>query len=429
MSLLYVRPAAVLCLALILMLPGRIDLSSVKVPLLLLAALAVWMLVQLVPLPPSLWTNLPGREVAARGAEILQIAQPWRPLSLSPDLTLNSLASLAVPLTALVGFAAIDSDDRRRLLPVLLAITVASTLFAVGQLSGGASSPFYLYQVTNDDAAVGLFANRNHQAALLVLAFPMLALWAAEEARDRRSRQARYWAAGSFALFAVPMILVTGSRAGFLLGVLAIFWSCFQFLGERSARRPGRGGTNWKLPVVLLGSTLTIGALFTYLAVSRAQALLRLAHFQEVEIRFENFPVLMRMAGDLFPFGSGFGTFDPTFRTYEPLQSLSPRYLNQAHNDLLELAITGGLPALLLLAGFAAWWLASSLKAFRVHNRASRTAAYARLGSIMILLLLLASLVDYPLRVPFMSVVLAIACGWLGQGQARPVRGAPETAA
>lgn len=417
-SLLYVRPGAILCLALILMIPGRIDLAPVKIPLWLLGALALWMIVQLIPLPPELWTSLPGRDLAAQGAQALGTAQPWRPLSLSPDLTLNSLASLVVPLTALIGFAAIDVDSRRRLLPILLLLTLASSLFSIAQISGGAGSPFYLYRITNTDAAVGLFANRNHQAALLAMTFPMLALWAAHATRDRRALQARSWMAGSFALFLVPMILVTGSRAGFLLGGLALIWSCFQFVKERAAEVGPRGTLGWKLAAAGLAAALGVGALFTYFAFSRAQTLLRLAHFQEVESRFENLPVFMRMIGDLFPFGSGFGSFDPVFRTYEPIASLSPRYLNQAHNDLVELAITGGLPALLLLLGFLGWWLVSSARVFRARGRPSRTAAYGRLGSAMILLLMLASLVDYPLRVPLMMTVFAIACGWLGQKRA-----------
>jgi hypothetical protein len=40
----------------------------------------------------------------------------------------------------------------------------------------------------------------------------------------------------------------------------------------------------------------------------------------------------------------------------------------------------------------------------------------------MIFLLLLWSLVDYPLRVPVISALLAIACGWLGSARSEARR-------
>jgi O-antigen ligase len=209
------------------------------------------------------------------------------------------------------------------------------------------------------------------------------------------------------------MMLVTGSRAGLLLGGAAAAWAAFQHIKDRRVQR-GQRGTGWKLPVTALSVLLAVGGVFTYVSFSRAQALQRVLNEADFELRLQVFPVLLRMARDMFPFGSGFGTFDPVYRIYEPYGMLSPRYLNQAHNDLLELAITGGLPALLLLLIFMAWWAFASVRAFRAWNRPSRTSAFARLGSAMVLLLCAWSLVDYPLRVPILAAVLAIACGWLG---------------
>jgi hypothetical protein len=412
-SLLYLRPAAILCLAAILIVPGRIDWGIIRIPLLLLGALTLWILVQLVPLPPSLWTNLPGREVIVQGAAALGMDQPWRPISLTPGLTLNSLAATAVPFTALIGFAALDDDGRRLLLPVLICAALVSALFGIAQISGGSGSPFYFYSVTNDDAAVGLFSNRNHQAAFLALTFPMLALWAAQAGADPAARRARVAIAGSFAIFLIPMILVTGSRAGLLAGAGAAGWACFQYLMDLRGRRGG-GGIGWKLPLASLTVLVGVAGLFSFVAFSRAQALQRLLAEGNGDLRLQVFPVLVQMAKDFCLVGSGFGSFDPVYRIYEPAQQLSPAYLNQAHDDLMELIITGGLPALILLLLFLAWWLRASIRAFRSWRTRSSSAAVARLGSLIIFLLMAWSLVDYPLRVPTMSAILAIACGWLG---------------
>src|SRR5262245_31218571 len=151
-SLLYLRPAAVVALAAILLVPGPVDFKAIRAPFWLLVGLTVWMALQLVPLPPAIWTSLPGRAPVVAGASVIGIEQPWRALSTSPDLTLDSLASMVVPFAALLGMAALDREGRERLLPVLIGIALISALLGIAQISGGATSPFYMYRVTNEDA-------------------------------------------------------------------------------------------------------------------------------------------------------------------------------------------------------------------------------------------------------------------------------------
>ncbi|MEO8137451.1 MAG: hypothetical protein ABI831_26155, partial [Betaproteobacteria bacterium] len=57
-----------------------------------------------------------------------------------------------------------------------------------------------------------------------------------------------------------------------------------------------------------------------------------------------------------------------------------------------------------------------TIAAHRRRPVAARAAALARLGAAMILLLFIASLVDYPLRTPIMAALFSIACGWLSVG-------------
>ena len=77
------------------------------------------------------------------------------------------------------------------------------------------------------------------------------------------------------------------------------------------------------------------------------------------------------------------------------------------------------MPGLILLGLFLLWFAWTALSVFRTWRQQSRTIAFGRLGAVMILLLLLASLVDYPLRVPIISMLFAIACGWLGGARAK----------
>jgi hypothetical protein len=115
------------------------------------------------------------------------------------------------------------------------------------------------------------------------------------------------------------------------------------------------------------------------------------------------------------PFGSGFGTFAPIYEKFEPRTSLGNRYVNHAHNDWLELWLTGGAPAIMLAVGFLAWLAAS---AFRLWSRDQPEApvldlVLAQAAPIVIVLLLLHSALDYPLRTAALSVLFATACAYL----------------
>lgn len=423
-SLLYVRPAAILIAAAMILLPGPIDWRAIRTPLLLLGLFALLIAVQLVPLPPGIWMSLPGRAPLVEAAAAAGFAQPWRPLSIAPDLTLNSLAALTVPAAALVGFAALEAEHRRLLLPVVILAALASALIGLAQLTGGAESPFYFYRITNEGSPVGLMSNRNHQAFLLAAAYPMLGAWASASSQDRRGRQFRATAVVALGIFLVPLILMTGSRAGLLLTAFGAVMGLILYLQGRRLF-DGRGRRGLQLGLALLAGGLLI-VTFAAVALSRAQALERLLVVDiESDSRLANLPVFVRMAGDFFPFGAGTGTFDPLFRIYEPLEALSPNYLNQAHNDLADVAITGGVPVLLLLLVLLAWWATRATRAFFGSGRDAPGSALARLGAVVMFIFLAASLIDYPLRTPSLALVFAICCGWLSGG-GRGVRLARE---
>ncbi len=136
------------------------------------------LLAQLVPLPPGLWARIPGhalyfaiaRETGSLG---------WRPLTLSPDLTLNAIAGL-LPATAL-GLLALMLDLRGRILAAhwLVGIACVSAVLGLVQLASGGTA-FHLFRTSSIDSAVGLFANRNHQAVLMACSLPVVAALAAD---------------------------------------------------------------------------------------------------------------------------------------------------------------------------------------------------------------------------------------------------------
>lgn len=407
-GLIILQPAAVLCLAALLAIPGPIDWEAVAAPLMLLGALTVVMAVQLIPLPPDLWAQLPGHAGFVEGLNQAGIAEVWRPITLTPDLTLASLISLIVPAAVIVGLAAIPAQRAYGLLPYLIAAAAFSGVLGLAQVAGGPDSAFYRYEITNYGVAVGSFSNRNHQAVLLAMAFPMLALWATMSGRDTRQGWIRTWIAGVVGLFLGLMLLLTGSRAGLGLGLLGLAFS-WLFLRGSPQQRPGSiRATLLKLAPILVGVVAIM-----FVIQFRATGIDRLLSMSFAEDpRAQFWPILRQIATDFAPIGSGFGSFDPVFRSYEPPELLGRTYLNHAHNDLLELFITAGVPGILILGLAMFWWVSRSLAAFR-SGAHSRSRNLARLGSAMLLIMFLSSLVDYPLRTPLLAAFAALAAVWL----------------
>jgi O-antigen ligase len=389
---------------------SRNELRQVRVPLVFLLCAAAIAVIQLIPLPADLWASMPGRALYASALERVQLPIGSRPLSLTPDLTLNALLALLPPLAAILTMPLISRQVQPVIVALLLVVVAVSSFLAVLQISSGAP---YLYRIANFDSGVGLFANRNHQALFLATAFPLLAAWVAFVLSNRRPARVSLWVAVCFAALLFPLLLVTGSRAGLLLGLVAAALAAGIVAGPLRAtqRRLLDGRPRWLLwlPVLL---ALAVVAVFAFFA--RDAALQRLFHAsQDSDLRARVLPVLIKMIRDFLPFGSGLGSFDAVYRAYEPLETLSPEYMNQAHDDLAQIVLEGGVPAALLVLAFLGWVVARALKAWR-GAPTGRAHLLGRTAAAIMLLILLSCLVDYPLRTPMFATIFAVAACWLG---------------
>ncbi|UZK65045.1 O-antigen ligase family protein [Sphingomonas sp. M1-B02] len=409
--------AGMAALLAVLVLVGRpAEWRSLRLPLLFVAVLALVMAAMLVPLPPQMWTALPGRALFAQAAPLAGLPQPWRPLAIAPPLGYNALFALIPPAAVLIGLVFLTPADRLRLAGPVLGLIVASAVLGVAQVSGGADSALRWYAVTNRESGVGFFANRNHQALFLAAGFPILALWAGSGADRWLTRELRVWLAGGFGLLLVVALLTTGSRAGLivgaiaLVGTIALHGAALLAILRRMAPR-----LRW---MVLGGAVAGVVALTAVaLASPQARSIVRLFTLNIADdTRVKALPTLQRVFGTYFPSGTGFGGFEPAFRAAEPDELLRLTYLNEAHNDYLQLAIEGGAVGLALLAAFIVWWGIGAVAALRMRAGhaaiAEEAIAAARAGALVILLVMVASAADYPIRTPLMMVLTVIAAAW-----------------
>jgi O-antigen ligase len=376
--------------------------------LILAGATLLAVLIQLIPLPSGLWSSLSGREPVVAAYEATGLALPALPLTLTPAATWNAAFALLTPITALLLGLTLDAPGRLIMLRLLIALGLLSGFIGLMQAVGGVDSALYFYRHTNEGYAVGLFANRNHQALLLAAMFPMLAAHAALVSAAR-TNQARFVWPMTYVIcgFLVPLLLVTGSRAGLVFGVvglLAALW--IKAAAPRRSRRPAP--VDKRRAWLFGGFGVAIFAGLIAITMSRATAVQRLLAGGEDELRLEVLPIIWRAAIDFFPWGSGYGSFSDVYRIYEPATMLGPNYLNHAHNDFAELLMTGGLPAaLLLLAGIAMMAIAL-WRTVRLAVSDGDQAVFARMSAAIAVMLVLGSIADYPLRAPSLALVAAI---------------------
>ncbi|MBV9929825.1 MAG: O-antigen ligase family protein [Alphaproteobacteria bacterium] len=365
--------------------------------------------VQLVPLPPALWTHLPGRVPVADGFRLLGLPLPWLPLSLEPYKTIGSALWLLPAAAVLAGIVILGAYRSSWLAWVLAGVTIVSVAIGALQLAGGENGSAYFYQITNTGAMTGFFANANHLATLLLVTLPFLAalhLNALNKGRSlKKSSGLLVVLAGTGAVIVVGLAGAT-SIAGAGLAVPVTAASILLVL-SRKRRVPA-----WS--AALLAVLLAASVAGAFAAPFNNNLTGERSHTSE-DSRRTSFAITARAAREYLPFGSGIGTFQQVYREHESPAAVGRFFMNHAHGDYLELALETGLPGLLLVLAFVLWWLR---RTFVLWTREEGD-PFARAATIAIGAMLAHSMVDYPLRTAALGAVFAMCCGLIADPRAK----------
>lgn len=412
-SLVILRPVSVIVCALALMTLRREHLAQRKWLIGSFAAIFVLALLHVVPLPPAVWQSLAGRQDLVDVEKLAGLSDTWRPLTLAPMNGWHALLSLFVPLAVLLLGIQLKRDDLFRLLPILIALAGISGLLGLLQAIGDPQSALYFYRITNNGSAVGLFANRNHAATLLACMFPMLAVFASTAKGTTDEVRLRQLVAAAIAIVLVPLILVTGSRSGLVSAVIGMLGAGLLYRRPTDVRTVRKGSPVRLKMVPILGGLAVISLGFLTFFFSRAEAIERLfAEASGEDSRTDFWVVSLDLFWKYFPWGSGSGSFVEAFQIVEPAYLLDATYLNRAHNDWVEIAVTFGMAGVIGLAFAAAAFVWRSYKYWRNADKTRRYVAFGRLASVCMALIAIASISDYPLRTPTMMGVFAILALW-----------------
>lgn len=421
-SLAILRPAAILlCVAALWGMTGA-QMRQHRWFVWLAGAMLLLAALHLVPLPPQMWQALPGRDtIAAIDAAVLGGPQ-WRPIAISAEAGWNSFYALFVPIALGLGLMRLDPARQYALLSALVIVALAGLALGMMQMMFPGAGALWPFRVSNQGYPVGLFANKNHNAVFLAAMLPLLAAWVRRPGAGFACSRRMAVAAGAAAAIMI-VIGGSGSRAGLVALAVGLVGTLAMILIDSGIRQKiaafNRRRMVW---LALAASAVAIIAAIAFILAGSA-AVERLRGSAVDSIRLGIWDTVWNSAKAYFPIGSGNGSFVEAYAMDEKIAHIVDAYVNHAHNDYLEVALTLGLPGIALLAvaiGLAVWW---SWQVW-VTRRNAASATLGRAASIGLAILIGASAVDYPVRTPMLSALVVLLAFWLhGSTQ----RAAPAT--
>lgn len=359
---------------------------------------------QLLPVPPAVWQSLPGRQQLVDVLALLGREGEWHPITISPARTFASLISLIPPFVMLYFVSRLPLVDRTRLLWLLVALALLSGIVGMLQLVSGNANWFRFYYYTHYGYVTGFQANRNAAADIFLIGIAACAAIVAIR-RDLIASWLNRLLFTLVLLFLALATVLTGSRAGTVLLLVVALAIAVMLLprGRAAARDWGvaaiaalglAGGAFWLAQTAQIGRTL-----------DRFDG--------EMGLRAQLWMDTRYALEQVWPVGSGMGTFNPVYLVAERLEAVRVTNPNRAHNDYLEFALEAGVAGLaLLVAIFIAigWRFASILR----NRPRPELRAQALFAMTALVVMGLHSIVDYPMRSMSLAVIAAVAVAMLG---------------
>lgn len=368
----------------------------------------VFVALYLIPLSEQTWTALPGRELYADVLALLkdqEMGLTYTSLSLIPENTKRALFYL-IPLIALfLVTMSLPKAEVRKLIVVFLVIVAFQAGLGVIQYASGGADVFYIGNEEHGNTASGSYRNRDHFAALMEMAIPLVLgmLMAAVFGQKGRKRKVSQGVLSGSLTLGILFIIIfmaaffSASRAGVGLAVFGVLISAFVFAQSF--------GKIKSFGFVVIGSFVGIIAAFQ---VGIVPILNRFAKDPMEDERWRIFENTKRAISDMFPFGSGPGTFPEVYRGYQPIEQ--QRFVNHAHNDYLEIMSDMGVFGMIIIGSFFLLYLVRWVVLMRSNDTSSFRNAQLGAGLGM-LLLLLHSYVDFNLHQAANALVFVFLAG------------------
>ncbi|WP_421699508.1 O-antigen ligase family protein [Ancylobacter sp.] len=369
------------------------------------------------------WGGISTRLVAAGGQGLEGVA--WTgSSSVDPAASLAALPAVLPPLALFLLVALLDEERRLRFAGWALVFGFLALFLGILQVMQGPASALRFFEISNRSESVGFFANRNHFAAQLYVTFLIGVAWLVGRGggvlgHRGASTPKMIWLAGAFCLGLLIMagIALARSRAGILLlllGLAGVVVMAPLILAVLRGRAAAPRRVRSLVLALLVGLVLLVGQL------GADRFLGRFGGGLVDQMRATLNETTLQAALEALPFGTGLGTFTAVFPVYEGAATLAPQYVNRAHDDWVEFFLETGLAGGVLVALFLVWFGARVYRLWIAPEEtgATRLLVLQQCASLAVLLLLLHSFVDYPLRTATMLAYFAACCALMTPAEA-----------
>ncbi|MEZ5851431.1 MAG: O-antigen ligase family protein [Hyphomicrobiaceae bacterium] len=340
----------------------------------------------------------------------------------------EGLSAAIIPVAVFLVVASLTATERIRWTIAVLAFGGFSVLLGLLQGVQGPASPLRPFSVTNPTEAVGLFANRNHYAALLYVTLVLACAWlpgsaARAMARHGNRTSAVVWLAivSALVLACLAGLAMARSRAGVgltILGLLGIGYKVWRSVGAQAPHDVRSGdASGWRRPIRQVATGIVVFSIVFALQFGLGRILTRFQDDPLQDLRVPLFWNTLEAAFSAMPFGTGMGSFVGVYASLEKNHDLIVSYVNRAHNDFLESFLEVGVFAPVALVVFALWLVSRARDisgGLSAQRRGLENMADLQFAALLAILLLLAhSWVDYPLRTGTLAALFAFLCALL----------------
>lgn len=374
----------------------------------ILATLLFLPLFYLIPIPFSVWQALPGRDWYAQAMQLsIETTEGvYRAISLFPAATEASWFALLPPLAIFLTVTILPRRILFSLVLLFLGIATAEAVLALIQYGDGPNSVFRLGNPNYTDSGVGTYANRNHLAGLLEMAFPLgLGFLAGTLSRAKSVISPSEQRLRSITLYSFICVLIlvglifTRSRSGIALGALGIVLCALtyaRYIGRKSAFGFLGGVVAFGLGAAVLAGIAPVWQRFAM-------------HDPFEDVRWLVYSTAIRAIGWFFPLGSGPGTFSQVYPRFQSVQL--QQYVNHAHNDYLEWLVEGGLFAALLIFALLTFYCLRWYVLWKNRLEGGQWMIMQLGAGIGVFLMLLHGLTDFNLHIPANAIFFAFLAG------------------
>ncbi len=371
-----------------------------------LALLGALVLMQLLPLPPSILKVLSPGTAQVYAGTIWQLApDSWMPLTLHYANTLGELFRYGTCFVLYVLSVQLLSQRKfLQRMPIVLAALAGSIAFLAILQKFSAPDKLYWFRQVEGGSVTGPWVYRNHFAGYMELLLPLvLALFlysrpCVQYHLPWRQRVVEFFTLPEFnqhifyglaAILMALSVFVSLSRGGIISMSLSLIVCIFMVSGQAGMSASRIWGCVVGLLILLGVSWLGWHPIMErFGGMIHAQGgleLNRLLIWRDAVGILRDFPI----------WGAGFGSFIDVFRPYRTIPG--SLVYDHAHNDYLELLTDGG-----LLAGLLVLWFFIQLfrSVFRVlKTRQDRYCVHVALGSFAgLVALLIHSFSDFNLH-------------------------------